>query len=82
MIGDVSEVSEEEEELIREQYDKVKAKASHRSRGPPSLHLPDGEDTLCDGIRGSLRTKSFEVYPPGYFEICRSCAAHWRKQNE
>lgn len=83
MIGDVSEVSEEEEQEMREQYESVKLKPSQKSRDSPSIHLPDGDDeTLCDGIRGELRTKPFEVFPPGYFEVCRSCAAHWRKSNE
>lgn len=83
-IGDTSPVSEEEEELLRDQYDEVYVKGSAGASSQPALHLIDEEEDrpLCNGINQRKYRKPFSVYPPGYFDVCQTCAGHWRNQNE
>lgn len=83
-VSGVPKVTEKEEELMREQYEEILVKSSNKSSNQPSIHLKhaDQEKPLCTGIRGKLYNKPFNVYPPGYFDVCKACAAHWRVNNE
>lgn len=75
----IPEITEEEEQKIREEFDKILVRSSEWSG--KQIHLPDGEgSTLCSTEEGvEYNEKTFAMYPPGYRSICRHCAGHWRQ---
>jgi len=85
----VTEVTEDEETAIRDDYDEfiLVARASYSTA---VLHLPEGGGPLCgkearrevdiDINHEPWKLKETAIYPPGHKDICSLCAAKWREQ--
>lgn len=78
--------NEEEEEMIREEFDKCLVKRNTGNRNGKRLHLPSDEaedGKLCTKKVGNGHSvKSFNVYPPGYFPLCQACVEAWRRSKQ
>jgi hypothetical protein len=73
---ELPEVIEPVEAAIREAESEWRVSSRGGDR---KLHLPvaDGDGQLCSKP-ATLQHKPIAAYPPGYFEVCKTCAAIWR----
>lgn len=85
------EVTEKEERVIRKEISEwIVSKNVHSQN--KQLHLPDNGRPFCESGSGGIITgsdskpakftsKSVEIFPVGYRDICTLCGYMWRQEN-